>query len=244
MPARRKAAYQRALRLRKDGLVSDADVETARAAVADRPMAARIGSGMGGGGIALRAPVAGTVQNLTVKPGDQVAAGTSLATIGTRRRPARQVRGRSRARAQAPPGPADQDEHDRRRRTKPASTLWSGSIRIVDPTTRLASVYVAVPAGMGLGAGEPLRASLQVGATATGITIPYAALLDDGGKSFVFVVKGGVAKERDRVAGQFDGRPHPDPEGPAAPASKVVTEGGTALEDGMKVSEPTVGGRK
>ncbi|WP_186728769.1 efflux RND transporter periplasmic adaptor subunit [Sphingomonas panacisoli] len=234
-----QAAYQRALRLRKDGLVSDADVETARAAVASAN-AARMGTGMGGS-VALRAPVAGTVQNLTVKPGDQVAAGTSLATIGTL--------GDLRAKFGVDPALAP--------RLHPGlpikmSTINGGAetdatiIGVdpqVDPTTRLASVYAAVPAGMRLGAGEPLRASLQVGATATGITIPYAALLDNGGKSYVFVVKGGVAKEREVSPGNSMGDRIQILKG-LQPGERVVIEGGTALEDDMKVVEPAPAGAK
>ncbi|MEO5494965.1 MAG: efflux RND transporter periplasmic adaptor subunit [Sphingomonas sp.] len=234
-----QAAYQRALRLRKDGLVSDADVETARAAVASAS-AARVGTGMGGS-VALRAPVAGTVQNLTVKPGDQVAAGTTLATIGTL--------GDLRAKfgvdpALAPrlhPGlPIKMSTIDGGAET--AATVV-GVDPQVDPTTRLAAVYVAVPASMGLGAGEPLRASLEVGATATGITIPYAALLDNGGKSYVFVIKGGVAKEREVSPGNSMGDRIQILKG-LQPGERVVIEGGTALENDMKVTEPTTGAKK
>lgn len=74
------AAYARAKRMRADGLMSDADVETARAAAATA-QATRYNLGMGARGLVLRAPVAGTVQGLTAKPGDQIAAGTSVASI-------------------------------------------------------------------------------------------------------------------------------------------------------------------
>ncbi|MBS0477965.1 MAG: efflux RND transporter periplasmic adaptor subunit [Proteobacteria bacterium] len=235
-----QAAYQRALRLRKDGLVSDADVEAARAAMASAN-AARIASGMGGGGVALRAPVAGTVQNLTVKPGDQVAAGAALAAIGTV--------GDLRARFGVDPAiaprlhPGLPIAMDTINGAAPANTAIVGVDPQVDPTTRLASVYVAVPAGMRVGAGEPLRATVQVGATQTGITIPYAALLDDGGRSFVFVVKNGVAKEREVSPGNSMGDRIQILKG-LRPGERVVVEGGTALEDGMKVSEPSTGAKK
>jgi multidrug efflux pump subunit AcrA (membrane-fusion protein) len=112
----------------------------------------------------------------------------------------------------------------------------------IDPTTRLASVYARVP-GTGLGAGEPLRASLAVGATATGVSIPYSALLDDGGRSYVFVVKNGVAKSVDVSPGNSSGDRVQILKG-LNPGDKVVTEGGTALEDGMKVSETMPGAKK
>ena len=76
-------ALARALRLRRDGLASDADVNSARAtyqATAQTLKAAREKEST----LVLRAPVAGTVQGLTAKAGDLIAAGTTVATIGTR----------------------------------------------------------------------------------------------------------------------------------------------------------------
>src|SRR5262249_52469859 len=105
----------------------------------------------------------------------------------------------------------------------------------LDPATRLASVFVRLP-GAGLAAGVPLRAALSVGATASGITIPYAALLDDGGRSYVFVVKDGVAHARTVSPGNSAGD-RIQILGGLQPGERVVTEGGTALEDGMKVRQ-------
>lgn len=61
--------------------MSDADIETARAAAATAA-ATRSAAAQRGGTLVLRAPVAGTVQNLTARPGDVVAPGTTVATIG------------------------------------------------------------------------------------------------------------------------------------------------------------------
>ena len=127
--------------------------------------------------------------------------------------------------------------------TAPTRAAVVGVDPQVDPTTRLASVYVAVPAGMRLGAGEPLRGSLETGATSTGITIPYAALLDDGGQAYVFVVKDGVAKQRNVSPGNSAGDRIQILKG-LQPGERVVVEGGTALEDGMKVTEPGTGAKK
>lgn len=234
-----QAAYARATRLRADGLASDADVETARAALTSAT-AARSGTAMGDS-VTLRAPVSGTVQGLTAKPGDQVAGGTLLATIGT-------VSG-LRAKFGVDPALAP--------RLHPGAPIMISTIGggaevkaavvgvdpQVDPSTRLASVYVAVPTDLHMGAGEPLRATLQVGAATTGIAIPYAALLDDGGRSYVFVVKGGVAKRRDVSPGNSMGDQIAILKG-LQPGERVVVEGGTALEDGMKVSEPGAGEKK
>ena len=224
------AAYARALRLRKDGLASDADVETARSAAA--AARAALANSAIGGGLTLRAPVAGTVQGLTSKPGDQLASGTTVATIVTR--------GDLRARFGVDPAVAP--------RIRPGSTaeveLVGGGTPIsvpivgvdpaVDATTRLSSVFVRVPANLNFAAGEPLRATVHVGAAGQGIIVPYAALLDDGGRSYVFVIRQGVAKRVDVSPGTSAGDTVQILKGLQV-GDQVVTEGGTALDDGMKV---------
>lgn len=224
------AAYARAVRLKKDGLASNADVETARsAATAARAAVANLGIS---GGLTLHAPVAGTVQGLTAKPGDQVAAGTTLATIATR--------GDLRARFGVDPAIAPRIHPGTTAQVQlagggtPVTVPIVGVDPSVDATTRLSSVFVRVPQGLNFAAGEPLRATVQVGASAQGITIPYTALLDDGGRSYVFVVKKGVAKRVDVSPGNSAGDTVQILKG-LQPGDQVVTEGGTALDDGMKV---------
>jgi RND family efflux transporter MFP subunit len=230
------AAYARALRLRKDGLASNADVETARsAAAAARATVANTGIG---GGVTLRAPVAGTVQGLTAKPGDQLGAGATIATIVGR--------GDLRARFGVDPAiaprihPGTFAQIELAGGGTPVTVPIVGVDPTVDATTRLASVFVRVPAGFSLAAGEPLRAMVQVGATGQGITIPYSALLDDGGRSYVFVVQKGVAKRVDVSPGNSAGDTIQILKG-LQPGVQVVTEGGTALDDGMKVRVVGVG---
>lgn len=225
------AAYARATRLRRDGLVSDADVETARAA-ATTARATAASLGIGSGGLTLRAPSSGTVQGLTAKPGDQVAAGASIATIAGR--------GDVRARFGVDPAIAPRIHPGQVAQLQlvnggaSVSAPVVGVDPMVDATTRLASVFVKVPGGLSLAAGEPLRATVQVGATASGLTIPYAALLDDGGRSYVFVVRNGVAKSVDVSPGNSSGDSVQILKG-LQPGDRVVVEGGTALDDGMKV---------
>jgi RND family efflux transporter MFP subunit len=227
------AAYARARRLRADGLASDADVETARAA-AETARAARGNAGMGSGGMALRAPIAGVVQSLTAKSGDQIAAGAMIASIA--------AKGDLRAHFGIDPAAARQV---RLGQPLEISGLSGNSHAVApvdgldtqaDPTTRLASVYADVPPGFDAGPGGALRGSLSLNGQASGLTIPYAALLDDGGRSYVFVVRGGVAHERDVSPGSSAGDRIQILKGLSA-GDKVVTEGGTALEGGMKVSE-------
>lgn len=227
------AAYQRALRLRKDGLVSDADVETARAAMVAARAAVTV-QRVGVNGLVLRAPVAGVVQGVTVKPGDQVAAGTSIASIATR--------DDLRARFGVDPAVAQRIhvgqpiQVSRIAGGAPISTTVNGVDPQIDATTRLAAIYARVPASAGVGPGEPLRGSVTVSGSASGITIPYSALLDDGGRSYVFVVEGDAAKSRDVSPGSSSGEVIQILKG-LKPGERVVTEGGTALEDGMKVHE-------
>ncbi|HEY0270347.1 MAG TPA: efflux RND transporter periplasmic adaptor subunit [Sphingomonas sp.] len=228
-----EAAYARARRLRADGLASDADVEAARAA-AEIARATRANFGIGQGGMALHAPIAGVVQGLTARSGDQIAAGATVAGIA--------VKGDLRARFGIDPAIA---QRVRAGQSLELDTISGGTRATVpvtgidtqgDPVTRLASVYANVPAGFGVGPGEALRGTLSLTAQASGLTIPYAALLDDGGRSYVFVVKGGVARERDVSPGSSTGDRIQILNG-LGPGDKVVTEGGTALEDGMRVTE-------
>lgn len=232
-----EAALARARRLRADGLASDADVETARAA-AQTARATQANLGISRAGMALRAPIAGVVQGLTAKSGDQLAAGATVAGI--------MVKGDLRAHFGIDPAIAQ-----RVRSGQPldletisggahASLSVSGVDSQVDPTTRLASVYARIPSDFGVGSGESLRGSLSLAAQAHGLTIPYAALLDEGGRSYVFIVKAGVAHEQSVSPGSSAGDRIEILKGLHA-GDKVVTEGGTALEEGMKVTEQATG---
>lgn len=231
------AAFARAVRLRRDGLVSDAEVETARTAAATA-RATTASVGIGSGGLVLRASAPGTVQALTVRPGDQIAAGAAIATVAGR--------GDLRARFGVDPGLAPRIRPGQPVLIQlagggaPVSAPVVGVDPAVDAATRLASVFVRVPGGLSLSPGEPLRATMQVGATATGITVPYAALLDDGGRSYVFVVRGGAARRVDVTPGNSAGDDIQIVRG-LRPGDKIVVEGGTALEDGMHVRVAGVG---
>lgn len=225
------AALARALRLRADGLASGADVDSARAAAVSAN-ATRSSFAERGANLALRAPVAGTVQGISARPGDVVVAGTTVATVAARG----QLRGRfgidpvlaQRVRPGQPIAISAAGA------AEPLVGRVSGVDPMVDPATRLAAVYVQLPPSAAWAPGSPLRASIAVGATSRGLTIPYVALLDDGGKSYVFIVDKGVAHRRDVVPGNSQGDQVIITRG-LVPGDRVVTEGATALEDGMKV---------
>jgi RND family efflux transporter MFP subunit len=223
------AALARAMRLRGDGLVSNADVETARAALRTAT-ATRIAASSGSN--VLRAPAGGTVQALNAKPGDQIAAGTAVASIA--------AAGERRARFGVDPATASRIHAGQGITISALSggpavaATVVGIDPAVDATTRLASVFARVSATFAVGA--PLRGQISVGGTASGVTIPYAALLDDGGQSFVFVIEKGLVKKRDVSPGSSSGDRVTIANG-LQPGEHVVTEGGTALEDGMKIRE-------
>ena len=225
------AAFARAQRLRADGLVSDAEVETARAAAASAratlaSLSGRVGS------LTLRALAPGFVETVAVKPGDLVTAGTPIATIvraddvrahfGVDPASARALRPGTSIRITASTGRA-------------ALSVPIESVNpAIDPVTRLASVFARLPASAAIGSGETLQAKVEVSAAGTGLTIPYAALLDDGGQPFVYVAKDGVAHRHDVETGPATGDRIAITKGLSA-NDQVVTQGGTALEDGMKV---------
>lgn len=226
-------ALARAVRLRRDGLASDADVNSARATyqgAAQTLSAARQRAGT----LILRAPVAGTVQGLTAKAGDLIAAGTTVATIGTR--------GDLRVHLGIDPAMAGRVHTGQSIALSAVNSNSSVATSVigvdpqVDPTTHLASVYARLPATQPFGPGQPLRASITVSGAAAGVTIPYSGLLDDGGHTYVFVVQNNVARRRDVTPGNSAGDTIQILRG-LQPGERVVVEGGTALDDGMKVHE-------
>ncbi len=227
------SALARAIRLRADGLVSDAEVETARTA-ALAANATRTSIAQRNGTLVLRAPHAGTVGAMTLKVGDFVPAGTTVATVG-------QI-GNVRARFGIEPAMAAHIRPGMPIKLMlpgsdtPVAAVISGMEAQADPATRLSAAYAHIPAGSGVAAGQSLSARITTGAASTGITIPYRALLDDGGHSYVFVVEGGIAKARDVSPGSSAGDRIQILDGLKA-GERVVVEGGTALEDDMKVQD-------
>ncbi|MCM8732527.1 efflux RND transporter periplasmic adaptor subunit [Hephaestia sp. GCM10023244] len=224
-------ALARAQRLRGDGLASDADVEAARAAAQSADALARSMRARAGG-LTLRAPAAGVVQAIANRVGDLAPAGTSVATIarlddlrahfGVDPDVARDIRVGTPIHITASDGGA------------PIEVAVQSIDPVVDPQTRLASIYARLPDNAGLAAGETLSGAIDTGSGGKALTAPYAALLDDGGQPYVFVVAGGVAHRHDVQAGATSGDRIVIAKG-VKPGDKVVTQGGTALEDGMKV---------
>jgi RND family efflux transporter MFP subunit len=224
-------AYARARRLRAGGLASDADVESARAAAtaAQAQQSAMVTSARD---LTLRAQTTGFVETVPVNPGDLLAPGSTVATLtraGTQRAAfgidPRAAAGLSRG----------TPIHIATSSGGTSLTVPIESVDMsVDPTTRLATVYARIPATAHLGPGQPLTATVPLATKVDALTIPYEALLDDGGQPYVFVDANGVARRRDVVTGPSNGQRIVIEKG-VSPGDKVVTAGGTALEDGMKM---------
>ena len=226
-------ALARSRRLRQDGLASDADVNSARAtfeSASETLTAARTKSAT----LSLRAPAAGTVQGLTAKVGDLIAAGTTVATIGTR--------GGLRIHFGVDPSIAARVQTGQSVTISAINANASILTRVigvdpqVDPATHLASIYASLPAGLSIGPGEPVRGSITVAGSVSGVLVPYSALMDDGGHTYVFVVEKNVARKHAVLAGNSSGDTVQILSG-LQPNERVVVEGGTALDDGMKVAE-------
>jgi RND family efflux transporter MFP subunit len=226
-----RRAFARAQRLRADGLVGDAEVETARAA-ARSAAAAETSFAVRTSALALRAPIAGHVSTVSVAPGSLVPAGAVVATISGG--------GDLRARFGVDPELARRIPTGVTLRVRPSAggAPFAVPVLSVDPTadpqTRLASLFVRIPAAAGIGAGEPLAGELLLQTRAGALTVPYAALLDEGGQSYVYTVEGGVAHRRDVEIGPTDGARIVILAG-LRPGAAVVVAGVTALEDGMQV---------
>ncbi len=228
------AALARAKRLRADGLMSDADVETARAATqVATTTAASLGARAGQ--LTLRAPVAGTVTTIANAPGDLVPAGTAVVHIA--------ARGGLRARFGVEPQTLARLRVGGTATVRDSASGAAAGTRItaidalVDPATRLTSVFTALPPGIRAGAGEPLTATLTLGGDTPGVTVPEAALSDDAGQAFVYVVSGGTAHKREVSTGPVAGGRAAITEG-LKPGERVAVDGLTGLEDGIKVREP------
>lgn len=223
--------FARMQRLRRDGLASDADVESARLAF-DSTQATASSLTMRQGSLLLRAPFDGIVSTITASPGDIMAAGATVATLV----PASATRAKF---------GIDPEEA---RFVRAGSTLSvldaNGNVKFavpiqavdpgVDPTTRLAAIYAMLPGGVGIGSGEALIGEVTIQSATALPAIPYSAVLSDAGQPYTFVVRKGIAQRVNLVLGATSKEFAAVISGIKA-GDYVVTEGGTALDDGMKV---------
>ena len=227
------AAAARAQRLRADGLMSDADVEAAQA-VARTATLSRDSLAKRAGQLTLRAPVSGNVEGLTAHEGDLIATGATLVRVVTGNRLrvrfgidpllARRVHAGMPLVIVLPGGGAS------------LTTLVQSVDTVIDPATRQAALIAPVPPGSRISPGEIIKGSIEIAGSPGGVTIPYAALLDDGGEAFVFIIDKGLAHRRAVTIGATRGAMVAVTAGLKA-GELVAISGGTALNEGMKVRD-------
>lgn len=222
--------YARAVRLRATGLVSDADVSTARATLATAQTTLQSTQGRLKG--ALPAPISGVVQSVALAPGDFATAGTPIMKIGSL------SGGRIRLGIDATEAPRVRP--GQRVQITPAGGGPGFSTTVIsldpraDPQTRKMSVLAAAPEGQVVGPGAALKGEITLGERIGVPTVPHAAVLFEADKPYLFVVDKGVAHRRDVLLG-IQAADRVEVRQGVRPGEKVVLEGGTALSDGMAV---------
>lgn len=225
---------QRQLRLRADGLASDADVAQARAAAetAQQSSASLAGANHNGRTV-LTSPTSGVVDALVANLGDQVAAGGAIARVGGLASQRARLGGEVEDLARIRPGQSVVLES-----TRTDGRTFDGQVESldqrVDPGTRLAGVLVRYPGTAGFLPGESLKGRIVIGRRPSATVVPRAAVLYDGDTPHIFVVQGGKAMKRTVRLGLEDGERVQLLEG-VRPGEVLVIEGGAALSDGMKV---------
>ncbi|MEL7708290.1 efflux RND transporter periplasmic adaptor subunit [Citromicrobium bathyomarinum] len=223
-------ALARARRLRADGLMSDADVESAQASASSAN--ALVGS-LQSRNYTLRSPAEGTVTAVDFAVGDIIAAGTTIAQIT--------VDSDVRARFGIDPSLARSVRVGDTIRVTPTSggTTFATQIiavdPIVDPVTRLASVFARVSGSTEIAPGEPLKGEIVISSRPNALTVPQAALLDDAGQKYVFTVVSGKAKRVDVTIGATDGGRVEILSG-LRQGDQVVTTGAAGVSDGVAVT--------
>ena len=210
--------------------MSDADVETARASAQSANALVR---SLQGRDYTLRSPAEGTVTAMNFAVGDIVAAGTTIAAIT--------IDSDVRARFGIDPSLARSVRAGDTIFITPTSggTTFSARIAavdpVVDPVTRLASVFANVGAASEIASGEPLKGEILISTRSGVLTIPQTALLDDAGQRYVFTVDQGKAKRVDVVTGAIDAGRVEIVSG-LKRADQVITAGVAGVSDGVSLT--------
>ena len=228
---------QRVERLHAQGLATDSDLRTAKAAAESavqlrNSLNARIGSG----GVTLRAPIAGTVDAFTAQPGDVIAPGTLVMRIAD---PTALY-----ARLGLEP------EDAVRVKSGQAVTLSALTTRAVisegkitevdarvDPTTRLAAAVAQPESIMNLVPGSSVRARIVLDTHANALTVPRVAVLYTDEQPFVFISDGKKAHRRPVTIGLVDDTQIEIVKGLKA-GELVIVSGNYELDDGMAIQLP------
>lgn len=232
--ARQERARMEALH--REEAVPEKRVLAARAAesLARAELAAtqqRLGQvGGAGGGIPLRAPVAGTLADVRVSPGAFAPEGAPLFHIADRSRLWLELRvpESEAARLVSPTGAAFKvaGQKDSVEVVAGQNGKLVAVGGVVDPTTRTVPVvFEFAPGALQLPIGMAVQAQVFAGGARESIAIPASSVLDEGGMSVVFVMTGGESFERRQVRlGARDGDWVEVTDG-LTPGSRVVSRG-------------------
>jgi RND family efflux transporter MFP subunit len=225
---------ERIARLHADGLATDSELQTARAAAESaKELAASLAARTGNlKGLTLRAPRSGIVDGLTAQPGDILAPGTVVARVADIS--AWQVR------LGVEPDDVGRVQVGQSVELSglTGARSTSGTIRYVDqrldPTSRVASAIVMGQGGLDLPVGTGVRGRIIVGTHEHAVAVPRAAVLYEDEHPYVFVVAQGKAQRRDVEIGLEDDKDIELMKG-VRPGEPVVVLGNNELTDGMAI---------
>lgn len=187
----------------------------------------------GAGALALHASSDGVVTAIMVNSGEQVAANTALLTLA--------LRGAMTVRLGIAP---DQIGKIHTGMSVKLHDVYNPAIRIearvtnvsamVDGNSGLADVFVQLPAHVpGLMPGSFVQGAIVLSDT-RGVAVPRSAVLQDGAKAYVFVVRNRIAHRVDVTSLADDGS-WIAVKGDIKAGAEVVTLGNYELSDGMQI---------
>mgnify|MGYP003639871425 CR=1 FL=1 len=228
-----RSAAERTKRLRVDGLASDADVEASDVAARDLEALAASLESRAGSIAALRSPIDGVVDAILVEPGVIVAPGTVLARIASPGSIQARVGVEIEDVGKLKIGDKVQvDGHDN------SESRVSSTIRMidqrVDATTRMTSIYVAIPPASGFYAGQSVRAALTAETRQAVVVVPRQSVFADELGDYVFVKVDDKAELRRVDSGATVADQTEIVSGIVA-GDTVVVDGAAILTSGMKV---------
>ena len=229
-----EADAQRQARLRAQGLATDSDLRTAKAA-ADTAVALRdsLNSRIGVHGVTLQAPIDGVVDTFTAQPGDVIVPGTPVIRIADPKALYVRVGLEPEDAVRVKDGQA-----------VTISTLSSAAISVagrisevdarVDATSRLAGAVAQPEANSQLVPGSAVRARIVLNTHADAVTVPRSAVLYEDEQPFVYVADQGKAHRKPVKLGLIDDTQAQITQGVNVGES-VISGGNYELEDGMAV---------
>jgi RND family efflux transporter MFP subunit len=235
---------QRVGRLHAQGLATDSELLTAKAAAASAAaLRDSLDKRIGATGLTLRAPIAGIVDAFTAQPGDVIAPGTLVMRIADPKalyarlglEPEDAVRVKSGQAVSFSPLTGRAPAADGRI-TEIDGRITEVDAR-VDPTTRLASAVGQPESSLTLVPGSSVRGRIVIDSHADAITVPRSAVLYSEDQPFVFVAAAGKAHRRPVTTGLADETRIEIVKGLKAGES-VIVGGNYELEDGMAIQLP------